>query len=299
MATINTADDFIDVLRSDDRVRSAVRREILSDELIALPDKVDKMVEAQTEMLKTQTTILENIGEIREEQVAQREEQKAQREEQVAQREEQKAQREEQVAQREEQVAQREEQVAQREEQKAQREADRSESIQDMHRFRGNYAVDAAAKRWKEIAKHFSTPKNMGQVKCVALSPDDVEALIDEAPQALAKARFSDDEIDYTPAADLVLGVMRRREAEPEFYVVVEASYTADNGDVGRAIVRAKVVGVATGLDTYAVVASVHVKPTAVDRITRDAGKGLASAGANSAFWYQIVETDMEPPSPR
>ena len=253
MATINTADDLIDVLRSDDRVRSAVRRELLTDELVALPDKVDKMVEAQTEMLKTQTTILENIGEIREEQKALRET----------------------------------------------HEADRTESIQDMHRFRGNYAVDAAAKRWKEIAKHFSTPKNMGQVKCVVLSPDDVEALIDKAPEALAKARFSDDEIDHTPAADLVLGVMRRRGTKPEFYVVVEASYTADNNDASRAIVRAKVVGVATGLDTYAVVASVHVKPTAADRITRDAGNGLASAGANTAYWYQIVETDMEPPSPR
>ena len=73
MATINTADDLIEVLRSDDRVRSAVRRELLTDELVALPDKVDKMVEAQTEMLKTQTTILENIGEIREEQQALRE----------------------------------------------------------------------------------------------------------------------------------------------------------------------------------------------------------------------------------
>ena len=285
MATINTADDLIDVLRSDDRVRSAVRRELLTDELVALPDKVDKMVEAQTAMqeaqttmqealaamLKTQTKILGDVEVLQEGQAAATEHRDKLH---ALHREDLKALRET-------------------------HEADRTESIQDMHRFRGNYAVDAAAKRWKEIAKHFSTPKNMGQVKCVVLSPDDVEALIDKAPEALAKARFSDDEIDHTPAADLVLGVMRRRGTKPEFYVVVEASYTADNNDASRAIVRAKVVGVATGLDTYAVVASVHVNPTAADRITRDAGNGLASAGANTAYWYQIDETDMEPPSPR
>ena len=41
MATINTADDLIEVLKSDDRVRSAVRRELLTDELLALPGRFD------------------------------------------------------------------------------------------------------------------------------------------------------------------------------------------------------------------------------------------------------------------
>ena len=44
MVTINTADDLIDVLRSDDRVRSAVRRELLTEEVLALPAQFGKMV---------------------------------------------------------------------------------------------------------------------------------------------------------------------------------------------------------------------------------------------------------------
>ena len=51
------------------------------------------------------------------------------------------------------------------------------------------------------------------------------------------------------PEADLVMGIVRRRGAEPEFYVVAETSYTADRGDVDRALVRARVVGVATQKD--------------------------------------------------
>ena len=57
MATINTADDLIEVLRADSRVRSAVRRELLTDALVALPEKVDKMVESQTAMQQSQTAM--------------------------------------------------------------------------------------------------------------------------------------------------------------------------------------------------------------------------------------------------
>ena len=61
MATINTADDLIEVLRNDDRMRSAVRRELLTEEVLALPERVDKMVEAQSAMQETQTGILGSI----------------------------------------------------------------------------------------------------------------------------------------------------------------------------------------------------------------------------------------------
>ena len=41
MATIDTADDLIEVLKSDDRLRSAVRRELLTEELLSLPGRFD------------------------------------------------------------------------------------------------------------------------------------------------------------------------------------------------------------------------------------------------------------------
>ena len=274
MATINTADDLIEVLRSDDRVRSAVRRELLTDEVVALPDKVDKMVEAQTamqesltamqqtqdSMLKTQTAILKDIKGIRKEQ-------KSLRKEQTSLRKEHKA--------------------------------DRVESIQDMHRFRGNYAASAAVKRRKRIAGPFARLWQMRQVKCQVLSADDVDALADGKFDDLTKLGFTDEDVNLVSEADLVIGVQGRRRARPEFYVVVEAAYTGDESDVERAIVRARIVAAATGLATYAVVASVHLHPAATDRVTEDASKSRVSDGATSAFWYKIVERDMEPASPR
>ena len=253
MVTINTADDLIEVLRKDDRVRSEVRRELLTNELIAMPERLGQLVKSQAEMQKSIEGILKSIEGLHEEQKALRKT----------------------------------------------HEADREERVKDMHRFRGNYAADAAMKRSRRIAKPFSDLKGLRQVKRVVLSPDEVEALIDKAPEALAEARFTDDETFYTPEADLVMGIVRRRGAEPEFYVVAETSYTADRGDVDRALVRARVVGVATQKDAYAVVASMHLDPAVASRITEDAGESLASADSNSAFWFKIEEADMEPASPR
>ena len=48
----NTADDLIEVLTSDEKVRSAVRRELLTEELLKLPDRFDKMLETQTSVLE-------------------------------------------------------------------------------------------------------------------------------------------------------------------------------------------------------------------------------------------------------
>ena len=176
MVTINTADDLIEVLRKDDRVRSAVRRELLTDELIAMPEKVDKMVEAQTamqesltamqqtqdSMLKTQTAILKDIKGIRKEQ-------KSLRKTHVA---------------------------------------DREESIQEMHRFRGNYAVSAAAKDTVGVAMPFARQKNMRQIRCDEVSQGELKDLIANCEDEQVLSGFSDDDLNYFPQVDVAFGVM-------------------------------------------------------------------------------------------
>ena len=260
MVTINTADDLIDVLRSDDRVRSAVRRELLTEEVLALPAQFGKMVEAQTAMQdaqtamqKTQTEILKNIEGIREEQVALRKEHKA----------------------------------------------DREESIQDMHRFRGNYAVSAAAKDTVGTAMPFARQKKMRQIRCDEVSPGELKDLIANCEDEQVLSEFSDKDLNYFPQVDLAFGVMGRRERSPVFYIAVEAGYTANSDDVDRAVVRAKILGALTEKVSYAVVASVHLNPAAEAMVTDDAEKYLASDGDYVAFWHRIDEKDLQPASPR
>ena len=58
MATINTIEDIIRILREDGEARSAIRRELLTEELLAMPGQL-------VEMLKTQTAILEEQRSLR------------------------------------------------------------------------------------------------------------------------------------------------------------------------------------------------------------------------------------------
>ena len=295
MTTISTADDLIEVLKSDDKVRSAVRRELLTEELLALPERFGKMVE-------TQTAILEDIKGIREEQKSLREEQNGLREVTNAMLKTQTAMLKTQTAMLEDIKGIREEQKALREEQTALRkthEADHKENVQSMHRFRGNYAVDAATKNTVGIAKHFAGLRNMRQIRCDAVSPDELKDLLAKCEDDQALSGFTDDDLDYFSQVDLAFGVMGRREREPAFYIAVEASYTGRADDVARAVVRARILGAITGRDTYAVVASVKRDQEIEGRVVEDAEEYMASDDKNAAFWYQIAEENMEPPSPR
>ena len=274
MTTINTAEDLIEVLKRDGKVRSAVRREILTEELLGLPARVGVMLETQTEMLAQITALREDFGSM----------QKTQTEMQRTQTS---------ILKNIEGLH--EEQISLRKT----HEADRKESIQDMHRFRGNYAVDAAVRNMAEIAKPFARLRGMRQIRCEPVGPGELRELLARLEDEQALLEFTDDDLNNFAQIDLVFGVMGRTEQEPVFYIAVEASYTGHSGDVARAVVRSKILAAVTGKVTYAVVASVHLNPAISDRITVDAEGSLASPGANNTFWYKIVEEDMEPPSPR
>ena len=271
MATINTADDLIEVLKSDDRVRSAVRRELLTEELLALPGRFDKILETQTAMLEdmrrlhqemkslleitntllnTQGEILQDIKGIRKEQVAM----------------------------------------------SKTHESDRQEDMQVINWLRDKDALAAATKYRVSIAKHFTRLRNMRQIRCDAINRKELDDLLDNCADEQALSEFTDDELNYFPEVDLAFGVMGRREREPEFYIVVEASYTGSANDVALAVVRAKILGAITGLDTYAVVASVYLGEGAEGRVVGNAKEYLASADGNMAFWYEIVEEEVWPP---
>lgn len=64
MTAIDTAEDLIRILRQDPEILDQVRRAILTDELLALPEKFSEMSNTQAEMLKTQDGILKTQAEM-------------------------------------------------------------------------------------------------------------------------------------------------------------------------------------------------------------------------------------------
>ena len=97
--------------------------------------------------------------------------------------------------------------------------------------------------------------------------------------------------------------LMADDDAEPEFYIVVEASYTGEAEDIDRATDHAKIVRAVTGLDAYPVVAAVRLyddmEPETRRRLYDDVQEFVAADDADAAFWYRLGSADLRPAQPR
>ena len=105
---------------------------------------------------------------------------------------------------------------------------------------------------------------------------------------------------------DIVAAVhdlMADDDAEPAFYIVVEASYTGEAEDIDKAIDHAKIVHAVTGLDAYPIVAAVRLddkmEPEMRSRLYDDVQKFVAVNDADAAFWFRLGSADLRPAEPR
>ena len=65
MTTIDNIEDFLRIVREDEGLRSAVRRELLTEELLELPARVASMSKTQDAMLETQNSMLKELADLR------------------------------------------------------------------------------------------------------------------------------------------------------------------------------------------------------------------------------------------
>ena len=105
---------------------------------------------------------------------------------------------------------------------------------------------------------------------------------------------------------DIVAAVhdlMADDDAEPAFYIVVEASYTGEAEDIDKAIDHAKIVHAVTGLDAYPIVAAVRLddkmEPEMRSRLYDDVQKFVAANDADAALWFRLGSADLRPDEPR
>ena len=92
-------------------------------------------------------------------------------------------------------------------------------------------------------------------------------------------------------------------DSDPEFYIVVEASYTGEREDLQRATDHAKIVRAVTGLQAYPVVASVilddDMDAQTQSRFYEDIERFFEANEEDSAFWYSLDSADLRPDEPR
>ena len=296
MNTLNTIEDFLRVVREDAEIRAAVRRELLTDELLALPERVSalmKSFEAHREITnqhKEDTDrrfdIVINRLDGQDETLRQHKEDTDRRFDIVINRlDTQKEDTDRQFGI----VVNR----LDRQHDMYRRQHD------DLGRFRGNYAISAARNSDGEIAGLFARLRGMGRMLQVRrLGKEERDAMLNDNLDAVESLALRDSVWLGFPRADIIAEVMDRRNPGPGFYIAVEASYTVGIEDVLRATNHARILRRVTGQDAYAVVAGVRMGPSVEDGAFDDIERFAAEDDEDTAFWYQINEDDLEPPDP-
>ena len=122
----------------------------------------------------------------------------------------------------------------------------------DMRQLRASHALGGAERETRRIARTV----NCFQVDL--LNSDDLYRMI----SAIDADDISRSDRDSFEAADIVI-VGEHRESGETHYIAVEASFVAHEVDTSRAIRNAEYLTRCTGQPAYAVVASVHVDPSA------------------------------------
>lgn len=284
--TIRNIDDLVRIVRQDSDARDTLRRELLTQDLIEVPGRIDNMLATQNEILREQKLLREETNTLREDTNALRETQNTILET---------------LASVLSGMSTIEEAVQQS---RAETKADIEEAVRPirdtMDRFRSNYAVEAAIRDGLGIVRPFARHRGIRRAKFTIVDPDVVDAMIDGHDEELEKLDFSDDDIESVRQADLVFEVARRTASSPSFYVLAEVSYTGDFDDLDRACKRARILSVVTGLDVYPVVPAVALDPSrGRGRIIEDFEEFIAMHDGELAYWYKLDDEDVQPPHSR
>ena len=265
MTIFNTIEDFLRVLRENDGVRSAVRRELLTEDVLGLPAQFSEMLKVQNSILEEQRSLRQDTNSLRETQNS----------------------------------------ILDTLAIVLRGQGDMSRDIGALHgmyrrqhddlgRFRGNYAMDAARKNRSEISKMFARLRGMGRMRFRVLDSAELSDMLDESYESLDALNLGEEAWNTFDSSDLIVAVTERRGSRLGFYIAVEASFTGGDRDVSRAIAHAKILRCATGLDAYAVVAAVRLDPNVENLVLDDAAKLQDADNEDVALWYPIVEEDLE-----
>ena len=122
------------------------------------------------------------------------------------------------------------------------------------------------------------------------LDRNEVAQIADRARLSGAAEDISRDHMRAFVRADLIFEATDR--SGNEIHVAVEISYTADERDVVRAMRHAEYLTRFTGTPAYAAIASVHTDNRVADIMTEDAPRPHGSAPETKVFWSRLPELE-------
>lgn len=277
MTTINTSDDLIRVLRENPEFRATIRRELLTAELLAVPQGISALLEQAVATNNRLDQVDRRLG-------------------QIDRRLDQTDRRLDGIDGNVVEVKQDIDGLG---------EAHRRE-LQAQSSFRGNYAQSAAASDDLEIAALFAHHHGLTRIVTSQVGRSALTTWLRENSERVESLGLRPRAWRTFLRPDVIAEVKdlyASSDTEPAFYIAVEASYTAEAEDILKVTDHAKIVRTITGLPTYPVVAAVRMD----DRMTPEMGASLfddvdrfiEANDADAALFYRLDSADLRPYEPR
>ncbi|MCE2458157.1 MAG: hypothetical protein J4G14_10125 [Dehalococcoidia bacterium] len=278
MASMNTLEDFIQVLRENPEFRATVRRELLTEELLSVPTRLTTLEQGIAALLEHAEVTNRRLD---------------------------------QVDKRLDQVDKRLDNL----EVDIKEVKMDINGLGDSYRrevraqssFRGAYAQQAANSDDLDIAVLFARRHGLDEdrIQTWHLPRRTLDIWVDTYIEALRALGLEPGALRAFRRPDIVAEVKdlaADQDAAPSYYITVEASYTVEKKDIVRATDNAKIVREITGLAVYPVVAGVELDDQMTTDTQRmiddDLERFIEVKDADVAFWYRLDSADLRPPEP-
>ena len=297
MATLDTTDDLLRAARENREFREAFRREILTEELLTVPDQLKDLKAVTANLAATGEALLEHADATN------------QRLEGIGDgiaalvkgMADYKTATENQLVGISGNIAEMKTSITKLDD-------TLSEQEQAQSSFRGTYAQSTASEEDVEIARKFAGAHGLDSVliDTIHIRRRTLREWANTYRDALLTLDLKQSNpLDKFIRPDIVAAIFDAtdEDAIPVYYLAVEASYSGEKKDIEKATDNAKILRAITGLKAYLVLAAVRLHHRMDDetrsRLYEDVNDFIEADNPDTAFWYKIDSDDMRSPEPR
>ena len=299
MATIDTTDDMLRLVREDSDFRATMRRELLTAELLEVPQRLTALEQSTAALIEYTNATNRRLDNIEADITVMKDDINVMKDDISVTKND--------VSVMKDDIAVTKNDVSViKNDINGLGEAFRQE-VQAQSSYRGAHAQTAANRDRVRISNLFAKFHAIRRTDAMPVRRNRLKAWLQgENAEVVEALNLRDRAWETFLEPDIVAAVhdlMADDDAEPAFYIVVEASYTGEAEDIDKAIDHAKIVHAVTGLDAYPIVAAVRLddkmEPETRSRLYDDVQKFVAANDADAAFWFRLGSADLRPIEPR
>ena len=299
MATIDTTDDLLRLVREDSNFRATMRRELLTAELLEVPQRLTALEQSTAALIEYTNATNRRLDNIEADITVIKDDINVMKGDITVMKDDVNVMKDDiSVTKNDVSVI--------KDDINGLGEAFRQE-VQAQSSYRGAHAQTAANRDRVRISNLFAKFHAIRRTDAMPVRRNRLKAWLQgENTEVVEALNLRERAWETFLEPDIVAAVhdlMADDDTEPAFYIVVEASYTGEAEDIDKAIDHAKIVHAVTGLDAYPIVAAVRLddkmEPETRSRLYDDVQKFVAANDADAAFWFRLGSADLRPAEPR